>query len=121
MLTHFRHNSRAYSSATKSGPTTLTDAVVTAAVDVFSNLHSRILRRGSRVSSNGNAIAGSFIVNVINQTTNAYIGSGDSINTLVGTTGYPAAEVDESVTVSATETMTILDWRARSAPAKTSA
>jgi hypothetical protein len=32
------------------------------------------------------------------------------INAQVGTTGYPTANADESVTVSATETMTIVDW-----------
>ena len=61
-------------------------------------------------TSGGVGIAGSFSVNVITQTTIAYIGSGALINTLVGTAGYPMANADEGVTVSATETMTIRDW-----------
>ena len=57
----------------------------------------------------GIGIAFSAIVDVIDQTTDAYINSGAQINTLVGTAGYPTAASDESVTVSATETTTLLD------------
>ena len=64
---------------------------------------------GSGGSGTSIGIAFSCIVDVIDQTTDAYINSGAQINTLVGTAGYPTAASDESVTVSATQTTTILD------------
>ena len=64
---------------------------------------------GSGSSGSGVGIAFSCIVNVIGQTTDAYIDSGAQINTLIGTANYPTAASDESVTVSATETTTLLD------------
>ncbi len=78
--------------------------------DELSSLHPTNFAAGIGASSGGNGVAGSFSVNVINQTTHAYINSGDAINTLVGTTGFPTANSDEGVTVAATETMSIVDW-----------
>ena len=72
--------------------------------------HPTNFAAGLGASSGGAGIAGSFIVNVITQTTDAYINSGTTINAQVGTTGYPTANADESVAVSATETMTLVDW-----------
>jgi hypothetical protein len=79
-------------------------------VSALSSLHPTAFSAGAGASSGGAGVAGSFIVNVINQTTHAYINNGASINTLVGTAGYPIANADEGVTVSATETMNIVDW-----------
>ena len=102
-----------------SGPVTLSETIPDNPIDVLalalsslpsSALHPTNFAAGAGASSGGAGIAGSFIVNVINQTTHADIASGDSINALVGTAGIPAANADEGVTVSATETMTIVDW-----------
>jgi hypothetical protein len=96
--------------ATASGPVTLNLTPVAGLTTELSKLHPTDFAAGVGASSGGNGIAGSFSVNVINQTTLAYISSGDAINTLVGTTGYPTANADEGVTVAATETMSIVDW-----------
>src|SRR5208337_2502779 len=101
--------------ATSSGPTTLTQISIssvlnTALTALINSVHSTNFAVGAGAASGGAGIAGSFIVNVINQTTHAYINSGALINTKVGTAGYPAANSDEGVTVKATETMTIVDW-----------
>jgi hypothetical protein len=74
----------------------------------LASLHPTALAAGVGASSGDAGVAGSFIVNVINQTTEAYLGTDDLINTLNGTSGYPAA--DQGVTVSAGETMTTVDW-----------
>ena len=64
---------------------------------------------GAGVSSDGAGVAASVVVNVVGQTTQAFIGSGDLINTNVGTTGFPTADADEGVTVSATQTTNFED------------
>ena len=61
------------------------------------------VRRADRLQSFLQAGIAVFIVNVINQSSQAWIGTGDSINTQVGTAGYPAAGADEGVTVSASQ------------------
>jgi hypothetical protein len=105
--------------ATASGPTTLvetltSDPIADLALAVSSlpasAPHPTNFAAGLGASSGGAGIAGSFIVNVIAQNTDAYINSGTTLNAQVGTTGYPTANADESVTVSANETMTIVDW-----------
>ncbi len=96
--------------ATASGPVTLVETPVDIVSKALSSLHPTNFAAGAGASSGGAGIAGSFIVNVINQTTHAYIGSGDQINTLAGTAGNVPANADEGVTVSATETMNIVDW-----------
>ena len=68
------------------------------------------VRRGAGAASGGTGVAGSFIVNVINETTTAYINNNVLLNTLTGTATYPTANSDQGVTVSATDTMTITDW-----------
>ena len=83
---------------------------LTSLISQLPSVHPMNVAVGAGVASGGPGIAGSFVVNVIDQTTDAYINSGDLINTFVGTAGYPTAQPDEGVTVSATETMNILDW-----------
>ncbi len=90
-------------------PTDTNGLAETALFLAISKLDPTNFAAGFGKSSGGAGIAGSCIVNVINQTTDAYIDSGAQINTLVGTGDYPAANSDEGVTVSATETTTILD------------
>jgi hypothetical protein len=90
--------------------TNIYNAATNAVATAMSTLHPTNFVAGVGASSGGAGIAGSVIVNVINQTTHAYIGSGDQINTLIGTAGYPTANADEGVTVSATETVNLVDW-----------
>ena len=97
--------------ATDDGPVILTEInPENLLTDQLSKLHPMNFAAGVGASSGGVGVAGSFIVNVINQTTHAYVGSGAQVNTRVGTAGYPTANADESVTVSATESMTLEDW-----------
>ncbi len=96
--------------ATASGPVILNATPVADAVAELSSLHPTNFAAGVGAASGGNGVAGSFAVNVITQTTHAYINDGAAINTLVGTTGFPTASFDEGVTVSATEKMAIVDW-----------
>ena len=99
------------SNATVSGPVDIIALdVENLLTDQLTALHPTNFAAGIADSSEGAAIAGSFIVNVINQTTHAFINNGAQINTRVGTAGYPPANADEGVTVSATQTMNIEDW-----------
>ena len=76
----------------------------------ISGLHPTDFAAGAGAASGGTGVAGSFIVNVINQTTYASINDHATINTLVGTAGYPTAQSDEGVTVSATDAIATTDW-----------
>ncbi|MFI5455223.1 MAG: beta strand repeat-containing protein [Isosphaerales bacterium] len=96
--------------ATASGPVIITETPVSIVTTALSSLHPTNFAAGAGASSGGAGVAGSFIVNVITQTTHAYINGSALINTKVGTAGYPTAKSDEGVTVAATETMNIADW-----------
>ncbi len=76
----------------------------------ISGLHPTAFAAGAGAASGGTGVAGSFIVNVITETTTAYINNNVLLNTLTGTATYPSANSDEGVTVSASDTMTITDW-----------
>jgi mucin-19 len=76
----------------------------------ISGLHPTAFAAGAGAASGGAGIAGSFIVNVINDTTHASINSGALVNTLTGTAGFPTANADQGVTVSATDAIAITDW-----------
>ncbi len=76
----------------------------------ISGLHPTAFAAGAGIASGGTGVAGSFIVNVITETTTAYINNNVSLNTLTGTATYPTANSDQGVTVSASDTMTITDW-----------
>ena len=76
----------------------------------ISKLHPTAFAAGAGATSGDTGVAGSFIVNVINETTTAYINNNVSLNTLTGTATYPTASSDQGVTVSASDTMTITDW-----------
>ncbi len=76
----------------------------------ISGLHPTAFAAGAGVASGGTGVAGSFIVNVITETTTAYINNNVSLNTLTGTATYPTANSDQGVTVSASDTMMITDW-----------
>jgi hypothetical protein len=98
------------SNATTSGPVVIVATVEDAVDKAISTVHPTNFAAGAAGSSNGAAVAGSFIVDVINQTTHAFINNGAAVNTLIGTPGYPTAQADQGVTVAATETMKIVDW-----------
>ncbi len=110
----------AISSVTSATLTQISESSVlnTVLTTLINSVQATDLAGGVGSASGGKALAGSFIVNVINQTTDAYISSGDSINTLVGTTGYPAANSDEGLTVSATGTTNIVAWAGAAAGGK---
>ncbi len=105
--------------ATTTGPVDIialdTESVAT---DALTSLHPSNFAAGIADSSGGAAIAGSFVVNVINQVTQAYIASGALVNTQIGTAGYPTAGADEGVSVSASHTMNLADWAGGTAVGK---
>ena len=58
----------------------------------ISGLHPTAFAAGAGAASGGTGVAGSFIVNVINETTTAYINNNVSLNTLTGTATYPTRQ-----------------------------
>ena len=96
--------------ATASGDVELRETIADAVETALSKLHPTAFAAGAGVASGGTGVAGSFVLNVVNQVTHAYINNSASINTLVGTAGFPAANADEGVTVASTETMKFADW-----------
>jgi hypothetical protein len=91
-------------------PTSPDDIVEAGIFAAIAKLAPTSFASGYGLSSGGAGIAGSFIINVIKQATQAYIGSRDLINTRVNLAGYPTAGDDEGVNVSASEMMNLGDW-----------
>ncbi len=100
---------RLTSDATAGGAVVFTLTPEDEVLKALSSLHRTNFAAGAGASSGDAGVAGSFVVNVIDQSTHAFIGSGAAVNTLIGVTGHPTAGLDEGVTVSATDTMTIDD------------